>query len=113
MSWVQAPSPALRRLARSASKAPISALLALRASSTFLTFKRSPIMADETETPTPEAPTTEGADEGAEKTEEKKKVKQTVEIKDIGPCKKHIKVTVDRADIEASLSDKYKNLVGK
>src|SRR5262245_4166260 len=69
-------------------------------------------MADESEA-TPETATDEPLAEGAEKKEEKKKIKQTVEIKDIGPCKKHIKVTVDRADIESSLSDKYKNLMGK
>lgn len=44
--------------------------------------------------------------------EEKKKIKQQVEIKDIGPCKKHIKVTVERADIDASFDKKFKELMG-
>jgi trigger factor len=46
--------------------------------------------------------------------EEKKKpdkLKQEVEFKDIGPCKKHIKVTVDRAGIEAKLNEKFSELV--
>ena len=38
------------------------------------------------------------------------KLKQTVEIKDIGPCKKHIKVTVDREAIDARLDEKYSEL---
>jgi trigger factor len=50
-------------------------------------------MADETAT-------TDTANPDAPATEEKKKLKQTVDIKDIGPCKKHIKVTVERADID-------------
>ena len=36
--------------------------------------------------------------------EEKKKLQQTVDIKDVGPCKKHIKVTVHRADIDAYIA---------
>jgi trigger factor len=38
------------------------------------------------------------------------KLKQDVEIRDAGPCKKHIKVTVDRGDIDARFEDKYKEL---
>jgi trigger factor len=41
------------------------------------------------------------------------KVKQTVEVNDIGPCKKHIKVTIDRMDIDGRLNDKFKELVVK
>jgi trigger factor len=44
--------------------------------------------------------------------EAKAKLHQTVEIRDVGPCKKHIKVTIDRDDIEHRLSDKFKELVG-
>jgi trigger factor len=40
------------------------------------------------------------------------KLHQSVEIKDVGPCKKHIKVTIDRNDIEHRLDDKFKELVG-
>jgi trigger factor len=42
-----------------------------------------------------------------------KKLHQAVDIKDVGPCKKHIKVTVDRADIEARFGDKFKELMGE
>src|SRR5262249_51221540 len=48
--------------------------------------------------------------EGEEKKPEK--LHQTVELKDIGPCKKHIKVTVERADIDKRLDDKFSELVG-
>ena len=58
-------------------------------------------MTDATDTPTIETPP-----------EEKKKIHQTVDIKDVGPCKKHIKVTVHRADIDASFEKKFKELVG-
>jgi trigger factor len=60
----------------------------------------------QTETPTPE---TSGEDKG----KEKKKVKQTVDIKDSGPCRKHIKVTVERADIDASFEEKFRDLVSE
>jgi trigger factor len=45
--------------------------------------------------------------------EEKKpeKLHQTVEMSDVGPCKKHIKVTIDRADIDKMLDAKYSELV--
>ncbi len=39
------------------------------------------------------------------------KLHQSVEIHDVGPCKKHIKVTIDRSDIENRLNDKFKELV--
>jgi trigger factor len=69
---------------------------------------------DTTPETTPE--TTAVADkpaEGSEGAEPKKKIKQTVDIKDVGPCKKHIKVTVDRADVDKSIEDKFKELVGE
>lgn len=39
------------------------------------------------------------------------KLTQNVEMKDVGPCKKHIKVTIDRGDIDRLLNDKFKQLV--
>src|SRR5207253_3110948 len=42
----------------------------------------------------------------------KQKLTQQVDMQDVGPCKKHIKVTVDRADIDRLLEGKYKELVG-
>jgi trigger factor len=65
-----------------------------------------------TETQAEPAPVTEGSGPDAPPAEEKKKIKQTVDIKDIGPCKKHIKVTVLREDIDASFQKKFKELVG-
>jgi trigger factor len=53
----------------------------------------------------PEAPP---AEEGAE---QPLKLNQKVELKDIGPCKKHIKVTVEREDIDKLLDKQYSKLV--
>jgi trigger factor len=39
------------------------------------------------------------------------KLHQQVEIRDVGPCKKHVKVTVDRSDIDARLSEKFSELM--
>jgi trigger factor len=47
--------------------------------------------------------------EGEEKKPEK--LTQTVDIKDVGPCKKHIKVSVDRKDIDARMGEKFSELV--
>ncbi len=81
-------------------------------------------MTDEPAPSTPETATQEEAQTTAEPAtpeegsasataEEPKpeKLHQTVEIKDVGPCKKHIKVTVERSDIEGRLNDKFKELV--
>ncbi len=61
----------------------------------------------------PETTTTLETPQEGEGAEPKKKIKQTVEIKDVGPCKKHIKVSVDRADVDESIEKKYKELVGE
>ena len=45
--------------------------------------------------------------------EPKEKVLQTVDIRDIGPCRKHIKVTILRDDINKRFNEKYKELVGE
>lgn len=39
------------------------------------------------------------------------KLNQTVEISDVGPCKKHIKVTIERKDIDGRFSEKISELV--
>ena len=39
------------------------------------------------------------------------KLRQEVDIRDTGPCKKHIKVTVNREDIDVRLDEKYSELV--
>ena len=41
------------------------------------------------------------------------KLPQTVEIKDIGPCKKHVKVTIEESAIRARFDEKYSDLVLK
>jgi trigger factor len=57
-------------------------------------------------------PITETAADETEAGEEpSEKLHQVVELRDIGPCKKHIKVTVDRADIDALMNQKYSELV--
>lgn len=77
--------------------------------------ENNPEQADETtalaEQPGETALEQDGAEgaEGGE--EEKKKLTQNVEIKDVGPCRKHIKVTVDRGDIDGLFTEKYKELV--
>jgi trigger factor len=41
------------------------------------------------------------------------KLQQNVEIRDVGPCKKHIKVTVERKDIDDRFSEKISELVSE
>src|SRR5260370_9712750 len=75
-------------------------------------------MTDETQaSPEPDSPATvaehaaetAGAEEEKEKKEEK--LHQAVEIIDTGPCKKHIKVTVERKDIDTRFDEKIAELV--
>src|SRR5688572_26093505 len=47
------------------------------------------------------------------KAEAPAKLTQNVEIRDVGPCRKHIKVTIDRKDIDARLGDHFKKLVAE
>jgi trigger factor len=53
---------------------------------------------------------TEKDEEGT--SDEPEKLHQTVEMRDVGPCKKYIKVTIERADIDKLLDKKYTELVG-
>ena len=48
---------------------------------------------------------------GAENPDAPVKLKQEIEITDAGPCKKHVKVTVDRAQIDERFNEKYTELV--
>src|SRR5438270_12059962 len=69
-------------------------------------------MTDEPRTDQPateDAATATAPPEGEEKKPEK--LHQSVELRDVGPCKKHIKVTVDRGDINARLGEKFSELV--
>jgi trigger factor len=62
----------------------------------------------------PESAPTEGQTEGQEaQGEEKKRPKldQNVDIKDVGPCKKHIKVTIERDSINNRLDEKFKEIM--
>jgi len=45
--------------------------------------------------------------------DEKPRLNQAVEVNDIGPCKKHVKVTIERGDIDELLNDKFSELVLK
>jgi trigger factor len=45
--------------------------------------------------------------------EEPKKFNQKVDISDVGPCKKHVKVTIDRSVIDARLDEKFSDLMVK
>src|SRR5688572_15531962 len=80
-------------------------------------------MADDT---TPDRPTpppadaeqpADAADEGAVATadgagpEAPEKLDQKVEISDVGPCKKHVKVTVERKQIDERFDEKFTELV--
>jgi trigger factor len=70
-------------------------------------------MADEDTTATANPPeeTTAPADEAAATPEAEEKLKQTVEISDIGPCKKHVKITVDREAIDGRFKEKFDELL--
>jgi trigger factor len=76
-------------------------------------------MTDETQPqaetdPASAATVTEAVSETTENGEEEglpAKLHQAVEMRDIGPCKKHIKVTINREDVESRLNDKYSELV--
>ena len=60
---------------------------------------------------TPAADATAGTAVATPEGDEPVKLVQAVEIKDIGPCKKHIKVTVDRKQIDERFDEKFTDLV--
>ncbi len=60
--------------------------------------------------PEPEAGTAT-AEAPAAQEKKPEKLRQNVLITDVGPCRKHIKVTVDRRDINDLLDEKYRELV--
>ena len=55
--------------------------------------------------------TEEVSEETEEGEEQADKLNQTVEMRDIGPCKKHVKVTVDRNSIDSLIDKKFSELV--
>src|SRR5262249_14856171 len=80
----------------------------------FLAFCWEQPMTDETPEPATPEPATATAEQAAGSDGEEKKpekLPQAVEFKDIGPCKKHIKVTVERSAIDAKMDEQYKKLV--
>lgn len=70
-------------------------------------------MTDETPKPTEETTATAEApaETPPEDGDKPAKLKQAVDFRDVGPCKKHIKVTVERSDIDERLDKKYSELV--
>ena len=64
-------------------------------------------------TTTAEQPATppEGAEAAEGKGQERPKLKQQVDLRDVGPCKKHIKVTIERESIDNRLDEKFKELM--
>jgi len=61
---------------------------------------------------TPSTPQESAAETATATAEAPIKLQQNVEIRDVGPCKKHIKVTVERKDIDDRFAEKFKELVG-
>ena len=61
---------------------------------------------------TENAPTGEAPAADATEGEKKEKLNQQVYITEVGPCRKRIKVTVERTDVDRLLDAKYKELVG-
>src|SRR5689334_17365870 len=57
------------------------------------------------------APPEGAAAEGQEQEKARPKLKQEVAIQDVGPCKKHIKVTVERDSIDNRLDEKFKEIM--
>ncbi|HSQ56993.1 MAG TPA: trigger factor, partial [Gemmata sp.] len=61
--------------------------------------------------PPPETPPETSAETATATAEGPEKLNQTVEISDVGPCKKHVKVTVERDQIDERFDEKYTELV--
>jgi trigger factor len=76
-----------------------------------MTDENQPASAEPENAATVTEPTSETPSEETPEEEKEEKLHQTVELSDIGPCKKHIKVTIDRADIDKKLNEKYSELV--
>jgi trigger factor len=65
----------------------------------------------EPEAATATEPTPEPQAEEAGGDKKEGKLHQSVELTDIGPCKKHVKVTIERGDIDKKLDEKFSELV--
>lgn len=62
---------------------------------------------------TPDTAVLDNPEGGVATAEPPAKLPQKVEISDVGPCKKHVKVTVDRAAINTRLDEKFDDLMVK
>lgn len=62
---------------------------------------------------TADAPTTDSAVATADAPAVPEKLDQKVEITDAGPCKKHVKVTIDRKAINTRMDEKFSDLMVK
>jgi trigger factor len=62
---------------------------------------------EDTATATEAPPDNEAA---GKKEDEPVRLKQSVEMRDVGPCKKYIKVTIARDDVQKALNDKFSEL---
>ena len=67
-------------------------------------------MADDTATLDADAP---AADAATDTPDAPEKLAQTVEITDAGPCRKHVKVTIDRGAINTRMDEKFSDLMVK
>src|SRR5262245_20672908 len=61
--------------------------------------------------PAPDTAAAEGAQATATAEEAPKKLHQNIEVRDIGPCKKHVKVTIERGDIDGRMNEKFSEMV--
>ncbi len=68
-------------------------------------------MADDTITP--DAPASTDDTTAVDAPPAPQKLEQTVEITDAGPCKKHVKVTIDRKAINTRMDEKFSDLMVK
>src|SRR5262249_44995952 len=106
MSWVQVPSPA-----PSGREDPVH--LGVLG---FLNFWWEHAMTDEprpeqeTAATATETPPEEVKDKEEGQEEEFPKLQQAVEMRDVGPCKKYIKVTIERDGVATRLNAKYSEL---
>jgi trigger factor len=76
-----------------------------------MTDKKQPGGLEAAEWPATEPNPSEGSEPEAKTEDTEEKLNQRVDITDIGPCKKHIKVSVDRGDIDKLLDEKFSELV--
>ncbi len=63
--------------------------------------------------PEAEAPVATVAEQGEGGKDKPAKLHQAVEMRDIGPCKKHIKVTIERDDIARRQNEKFSELMAE